>query len=102
MENQKSKITLMIDAIIRFFKRFRKKITPHVVEATYENEIMSVKYSDGSEEQYKGNCTVWRTMPMMKSCSLSRREKLSEIWSYIEHHGNPYPTAHKPENLKTE
>ncbi len=66
-------------------------------EANYdkEKEVLTLTFSDGSEEQYKGDCTVWHKIPLMKRCSTLKECELVDIWKYINHYGNPYPTAHK-------
>lgn len=68
-----------------------------VVMATYDKkkEILTLTFKSGVVNQYKGDCTVWHTYPMMKRCDTNMEIFLSEIWEYIEEHGNPYPTAHK-------
>lgn len=66
-----------------------------VVKAAYENDVMTVEYDNGTIEQYNGSCTVWHKMPMMKRCSTSKEAWLSEMWEYIERHGNSYPNSHE-------
>lgn len=72
---------------------FGKKIT--LKSAEYKDEVMTLTYSDKSQVQYKGSSTVWHKMPLMKRCHTSTEQLLSEIYTYIQHYGNPYPTAHK-------
>tara|TARA_R110002072_G_scaffold244278_1_gene403593 strand:+ start:1244 stop:1507 length:264 start_codon:yes stop_codon:yes gene_type:complete len=70
---------------------FRPK---YVIEASYENNIMTIKLSNGSIEKYLGNGTVWHKLPMMERCSTFREGYLSDIHSYIKFHGAPYPNGH--------
>ena len=65
-----------------------------VVSATYINNILTVKYSDGSSFEYEGSCTVWHTYPMFNKCGTLKDGELYQIWKYIKHHGNPYQNAH--------
>jgi hypothetical protein len=65
-----------------------------IYKAEYTKDIMTVTYNDNTVKQYKGDCTVWHTYPMMERCNTNSESKLSDIWSYIKEHGNPYPTAH--------
>lgn len=72
---------------------------PKIVKAVYKGGelegIMTVTYNDDSEIKYKGGVTVWHELPLMKRCSTDLEYYLSDIQEYIEHYGNPYPTAHK-------
>lgn len=68
---------------------------PHLLEATYTDEILTLKYSDNSIVQYKGSCTVWHKLPFMTRPGTLKEGDLSEIWEYIKTYGNPYPTAHQ-------
>jgi hypothetical protein len=68
---------------------------PKPIKSTLDNEILSVTWSSGETIQYKGECTVWHEMPMMKRCSTLMESLLSELWEYHKNYGNPYPTAHE-------
>lgn len=76
-------------------KKEVEKIIPRTYEsATYENGTMYIKYTNGDEEAYKGDCTVWHKLPMMHRARTFKEGELCDIQKYIKHYGNPYPTAH--------
>lgn len=60
-----------------------------------QTQIMTVYNVDGTNEQYNGSGTVWHRMPYMERCSTAKEYLLCDIWHYIKHYGNPYPTAHE-------
>lgn len=72
-----------------------------IVSATYKegkypkDGVLTVHFSNESTAQYYGSSTVWHHYPMMVRCDSDIETKLSEIWRYIEEHGNPYPFAHE-------
>lgn len=76
-------------------KKVMKTIHNPIVEATYQNGIMTVKYHNGQVSKYKGSSTVWHSYPLMKRIGTLGEGRLSEIYQYIKSHGNPYPTAHE-------
>ena len=67
---------------------------PSVVSATYDDEVLSVKYSDGTTVKYQGSSTVWYKLPYMGRCGTSKEYQLSGIYTYIKKWGNDYPNAH--------
>lgn len=77
--------------------KFFKSIFATPTSATYDHtkQIMIVTYSDNNIYSFKGSGTVWHTYPMMRRCGTVAEIELSEIWEYINEHGNPYPTAHQ-------
>ena len=40
-----------------------------VVYASYKDETMTIKWSDGKEDKYTGSTTVWYKEPYMERCS---------------------------------
>ncbi len=70
------------------------KLFPHIVEASYKDGLMTLKYSDGDSVAYQGSCTVWHKYPMMERCSTLKEMELYDILTYIKTHGNPYPLSH--------
>lgn len=81
--------------LMRIFKSiFQVKLFPRICVATYSDGKMTVVFSDGSKQIYKGDSTVWRYYPSMKRCSISVESKLCDIQTYIKEHGNPYPDSH--------
>lgn len=82
---------LFINIYYSIHSLFKK---PKIVEALYEGDEMSIKYSNGEIEKYIGSCTVWHKLPMMRRCSIEEESMLCDIWNYIKQHGNPYPEAH--------
>ena len=79
-----------------------KMIRDSIIEATYEKEILTIKYESGKILQYEGSCTVWHTYPMMRRCDTFKEGELCDIWAYIKKHGNSYPNAHKKLNRPQE
>lgn len=80
-----------------------KAIEPvKIKEATYDkpNEVLLITFSDGSTEEYKGSSTVWHKMPLMERQNTYRESYLCDIYTYIKHYGNPYPTAHLTAHLE--
>jgi hypothetical protein len=75
------------------FKK-RQVVKVVVVNAIYENGIMTVTYSNDTVRKYRGNSTVWYELPLMERCHTSTESKLSDIQVYINHSGNPYPDSH--------
>ena len=73
----------------------KSTLNNRVKYATYKHGIMTLTYADNSTAQYKGECTVWNRLPYMERAGTSTESELCDIWKYIEHNGNPYPTAHK-------
>lgn len=77
---------------------------PHIVRAHYtrnlfkENELV-VEWSDGTIEEYQGECTIWYKLPMMETVKGPILYKIIEIWRYVEKWGNDYPTAHLTQYL---
>ena len=82
----------IIKRIINWFTEPRIWITKAVYDK--ETKVMTITHSDGNVNQYKGSCTVWYKLPYMKRCGTSTEYRLCEIIEYINHHGNPFPTAH--------
>ena len=78
----------MLKSILSFFAPDR------VISAEYSKGIMTVIYSKSGKKQYKGSCTVWHEMPLMKRCSTPKESELVEIWHYIKQYGNKYPESH--------
>lgn len=65
-----------------------------VSKAEYVQGLLTITYNDNTVTQYKGDCTIWHTYPMMERCSTSVERRLCDMQAYIKEHGNPYPTAH--------
>jgi len=72
-----------------------KKNKCFLKEASYENKVMKIEYTNGVIEEYYGSGTVWRVIPHMQRCSTPIEMYLSEIYNYIKHYGNTYPNSHK-------
>jgi len=87
----------MIKYIKKFFKASIAKIKNELDEANYDfkSEVLTMTFKDGTIEEYKGSSTVWRKMPLMTRCSTLKEYDLCDIYKYINHYGNPYPKAHK-------
>lgn len=68
--------------------------TARVLQATYENGIMTIVYSSGTVKKYKGSVTVWHELPYMQRPGTFKEHELSELYQYIKEYGNPYPTDH--------
>lgn len=83
----------MVEKLFKSIKQLFVSRT--IVHAEYEQETMTVKWSDGVTEKYEGSATVWRKHPLMKRCATSKEIILSDIANYCLKWGNPYPTAHK-------
>lgn len=85
-----------IKSLLKRFKR--ERITVERVSYYESSRIMTVTYSDGSQNKYKGDCTIWHELPMMTRCSIWKEAELCSYWQYIKTHGNDYPTAHLNSN----
>lgn len=62
----------------------------YIVSATYENQVMTVTYSNGKVKKYKGECTVWHELPSFKRCDTPKESLLADLWEYIRHHKHSY------------
>lgn len=71
-----------------------KLAQPTLKKATLENSIITIEYTDGTFVKYKGGSTVWKRLPKMERPGTHTESLLSQIEEYVEHYGNPYPTAH--------
>ncbi len=71
-----------------------------LLKVEYNDEVMTFIYDDGTTLEYTGSCTVWHRLPYMQRCSTLLEADLSEIWTYINRHGNPYPLAHESNLIK--
>lgn len=60
-----------------------------------DEKIITVLWSDGGVDTYRGNGTVWKRAPYMVRPGSLMETKLSEIEDYCRVYGNPYPTAHE-------
>jgi len=67
-----------------------------VETASYDSakQILTVKFKDGGETKYKGQCTVWHELPRMKRCGTFEESDLHKLWEYCTQHKGNYPTAH--------
>jgi hypothetical protein len=76
----------------------RRKLVSAIYEPSSTSleglDKIKIKWSDGSESEYKGSSTVWYHYPAMVKCSTLIDCDLSQIRQYYKEHGNPYPTAH--------
>ena len=79
----------------------RKKFT-HATMEKHKNFDYKITYhyDDGSKEEFIGDCTVWKSYPMMTMCGTFKEVELHEVWSYVKEHGNPFPTAHETKKLR--
>ena len=59
-----------------------KNIFKSVVYTEYKDKVMTVRYSDGSEVKYSGECTVWHKLPHMKRCGVLTETWLCNLWKY--------------------
>jgi len=74
---------------------FKKFFTlRHIVYANYENETMTIKWSDGETEKYNGECTVWAKEPFMERCDTHTVTMLLSLWKYCRKYKGSYPDAH--------
>jgi len=76
----------------RQFKRLL--INRHIIYASYEKNIMTIKWSNGDIDKYKGASNVWYKYPYMKECSTSMGNLLSELFEYHQIWDGAYPNAH--------
>jgi len=71
--------------------------TVTMIEANYnkEKQVMTLEFSDGKKEEFKGDEHFWFKMPLMKEPAPGIDSELHRYWKYIGHYGNPYPNAHE-------
>ncbi len=78
--------------------RKNKKI---IVYAKYDksNQVMTVRYNDGTVKQFEGDCTVWCELPYMTDCDTDQDELLYSLWKYNKKWNGAYPDAHLKQKL---
>ncbi|MDD4515623.1 hypothetical protein [Massilibacteroides sp.] len=75
-------------------KLFKRKIKRCVIFAEYNDGIMTLKYNDNTEEQYKGSSTVWFKLPYMIRQGTMMEYYLHQIFEYIQYWNGTFPNAH--------
>jgi len=80
-----------------FTKEAKKDRT--VIFAEYVGDIMTVRYSDGSESKFKGSISVWHEMPYMNRCGTYKEVWLCQLYEYCKHWKGTYPDAHKNKTI---
>jgi len=78
-------------------KKFDKKLNKiyeasQIVLADLKGDLLTMHAVSGNISKYKIRDGRWYKYPMMEPIDIDL--KMFQIITYIEEHGNPYPTAH--------